>query len=331
MLLINPSTLLFFSTLLTGATIAISSPSWFTSWIGLELNLLSFIPLIFSKQNTFSSEAALKYFLVQAMGSAILLTAASTLLISTNASKIIIMCALLLKMGAAPLHFWLPPTMQGISWSRCIILMTIQKIAPMALTTYTLSPSTLLILSTASMMSAIIGGVGGLNQTLLRKIMAYSSISHMGWLLAAISLNSSIWTNYLLIYSIISASLAITMDQNQLYHIKQLMSLSYSQISKIMVFLSLLSLGGLPPFLGFLPKLSVIKELTNQAAIFWVSTLTMSALITLFFYTRISITALTLKSPKMLTSNPLQIQSMALFSLINLTPILYPLTLLIQF
>nr|WEW73465.1 NADH dehydrogenase subunit 2 [Macrobrachium sp.] len=331
MLLINPSTLLFFSTLISGAAIAISSPSWFTSWIGLELNLLSFIPLIFSKQNTFSSEAALKYFLVQAMGSAVLLIAAATLLIMTEASKVIIVCALLLKMGAAPLHFWLPPIMQGISWSRCIILMTIQKIAPMAMITYTLSPSTLLIISAASMSSAVLGGLGGLNQTLLRKIMAYSSISHMGWLLAAISLNSTIWMNYLLIYSIISASLAIMLDQNQLFHIKQLMSLSYTQSNKIMVFLSLFSLGGLPPFLGFLPKLSVIKELTNQTEILWVSMLTMSALITLFFYTRISITALTLKSPKMMTLTHTQSQSLALFSLINLTPILYPLILFIQF
>ncbi|YP_004221782.1 NADH dehydrogenase subunit 2 (mitochondrion) [Macrobrachium nipponense] len=331
MLLINPSTLLFSSTLITGMIIAISSPSWFTSWIGLELNLLSFIPLIFSKQNTFSSEAALKYFLVQAMGSAVLLAAASTLLIMTNSSKVIILSALLLKMGAAPLHFWLPPIMQGISWSRCIILMTIQKIAPMAMVTYTLSPSTLLIISSSSMISAILGGLGGLNQTMMRKIMAYSSISHMGWLLAAISLNSTIWMNYLLIYSIISASLAIMMDQNQLFHIKQLMSVSYSQVSKITVFLSLFSLGGLPPFLGFLPKLSVIKELTAQTSILWVSVLTMSALITLFFYTRISITALTLKSPKMLTLSSSQSQKMALFSLINLTPILYPLAVMIQF
>nr|YP_002650705.1 NADH dehydrogenase subunit 2 [Macrobrachium lanchesteri]ACN65745.1 NADH dehydrogenase subunit 2 [Macrobrachium lanchesteri] len=331
MLLINPSTMLFFSTLITGAVIAISSSSWFISWVGLELNLLSFIPLIFSKQNTFSSEAALKYFLIQAMGSAVLLASASTLLIMTFTSKMIILCALLLKMGAAPLHFWLPPIMQGISWPQCIILMTIQKIAPMAMITYILCPSTLTIITNASIMSAILGGIGGLNQTLLRKIMAYSSISHMGWMLAAISLNTSIWANYLLIYSIISASLAIMMNQNQIYHIKQLMSLSYSQMSKISVFLSLFSLGGLPPFLGFLPKLSVIKELTMQTSILWVSFLTMSALITLFFYTRISITALTLKSPKMTTFSTAHSQSMAVFNLINLTPILFPLTIMIQF
>nr|UPO69332.1 NADH dehydrogenase subunit 2 [Macrobrachium rosenbergii] len=331
MLLIHPSTLLFLSTLITGAVIAISSPSWFISWVGLELNLLSFIPLIFSKQNTFSSEAALKYFLVQAMGSAVLLASASTLLIATDTSKMIILCALLLKMGAAPLHFWLPPIMQGISWPQCIILMTVQKVAPMAMVTYTLSPSTLTTITGASIMSAILGGIGGLNQTLLRKIMAYSSISHMGWMLAAISLNTTIWANYLLIYSIISASLAIMMNQNQLYHIKQLMSVSYSQVNKISVFLSLFSLGGLPPFLGFLPKLSVIKELTSQTSILWVSSLTMSALITLFFYTRISITSLTLKSPKMTTFSPTHSQSMAVFSLINLTPILFPLALMVQF
>ncbi|XP_066982161.1 NADH-ubiquinone oxidoreductase chain 2-like [Macrobrachium rosenbergii] len=133
-------------------------------WMGLELNLLSFIPLIFSKQNTFSSEAALKYFLVQAIGSAVLLARASTLLIATDTSKIIILCALLLKIGAAPLHFWLPPIIQGIS----------------SIVNYTLSPRTLTIITRAFIISAILGEIGGLNQTLLRKIIAYSSIRHIG-------------------------------------------------------------------------------------------------------------------------------------------------------
>jgi len=69
------------------------------------LNLLSFIPLISSKTNTYSSEAALKYFLVQALGSCIILARAPSSLLSQDLPKILIVASLLLKIGAAPLHF----------------------------------------------------------------------------------------------------------------------------------------------------------------------------------------------------------------------------------
>nr|YP_010758745.1 NADH dehydrogenase subunit 2 [Palaemon macrodactylus]WEW73452.1 NADH dehydrogenase subunit 2 [Palaemon macrodactylus] len=298
MLIISPALLLFSLTLMAGTLISISSSSWFLAWLGLELNLLSFIPLITAQKSPFCSEAALKYFLIQAFGSATLLISVTILFMFSMSPKILIFTSLILKMGAAPLHFWLPTIMQGMSWLNCLILMTIQKIAPLVLISFTLCNQTEILFISVSVFSAIMSGLGGLNQTFLRKLMAYSSINHTAWMLAAISSSTSLWIHYILTYSIISISVVTIFNQNQMLHIKHLTNLSSSPFNKVTLFMTLFSLGGLPPFLGFLPKMSVITNLVNSGFFIWALILTMSALITLFYYIRVAITSLTLNSPK---------------------------------
>nr|YP_009707728.1 NADH dehydrogenase subunit 2 [Palaemon sinensis]QES95235.1 NADH dehydrogenase subunit 2 [Palaemon sinensis] len=329
MLMLSPPALLFSICLISGIFISISSSSWFMAWVGLELNLLSFIPLITHKRNTFSSEAAFKYFLIQALGSAILLATVPLLLMFTISPKVLMFCSLILKMGAAPLHFWLPAIMQGMTWPNCIILMTAQKIAPILLLSYILCSQTMILFTTTSIMSAIIGGLGGLNQTLMRKLMAYSSINHMAWMLAALSLSTPLWVHYIITYSLISSSLGILFNHTQIFHIKHLMNISSSQINKTLMFLTLFSLGGLPPFLGFIPKMSVIKELVNQSLLMWSFILTMSTLITLFYYVRLTLTSLTMVSPKTGQESKLSNQKISSITFINLLPLIFPLTIVI--
>nr|AUR43929.1 NADH dehydrogenase subunit 2 [Palaemon modestus] len=325
MLTMSPSLLMFSSTLVAGTVISISASSWFMAWLGLELNLLSFIPLIAPKHNTFSSEAAFKYFLIQALGSATLLASVTTMLVFTSTPKILIFCSLMLKMAAAPLHFWLPTIMQGMSWSNCIILMTFQKIAPLVLTSYILCDQISLMLIAVSILSALMGGLGGLNQTLLRKLMAFSSINHMAWMLAAMSSSTNLWVHYIFTYTVISLSLIMPLSYNQIFHIKQLANFSSSQFNKMLVFLSLFSLGGLPPFLGFLPKMMVITSLINQQFFVWSVILTMTALISLFYYVRLAITSITLMSPKTSREMKFSEQGLTKISLINFLPMLFPL------
>nr|QLM01567.1 NADH dehydrogenase subunit 2 [Palaemon longirostris] len=329
MLLLSTPFMLFSSTLLAGTLISISSSSWFMAWLGLELNLLSFIPLITSKENTFSSEAALKYFLIQALGSATLLASVTMLFLFKASPNILILCSLTLKMGAAPLHFWLPTIMQGMSWQNCIILMTAQKVAPIVLISYILSPQTSLLIMLISMLSALLGGLGGLNQTLLRKLMAYSSINHMAWMLAAILVKTNLWVHYIFTYTVISISLVNLLNFNQAFHIKHLTNPPCSQLNKVIMFLSLFSLGGLPPFLGFLPKMSVIKDLINQELLLLAFVLAMSALITLFYYVRLSIMALTLAAPKTSQNINYINHSASTTTLVNLLPLLFPMIMMI--
>nr|YP_009407032.1 NADH dehydrogenase subunit 2 [Typhlatya garciai]ASA39581.1 NADH dehydrogenase subunit 2 [Typhlatya garciai] len=331
MLILKPYQLLFSFTLVTGILIAISSSSWFILWMGLELNLLSFIPIMTSSSNRYSAESALKYFLIQALGSASLLAASPLSMTSPLLSSLIIFTALLLKVGAAPLHFWFPPVMQGISWMQSLTLMTIQKIAPISMMSMLISNTSAPIIILSSILSSIIGALGGLNQTLTRKIISYSSINHMAWLLAAITFNEQMWLIYFLSYTLISTSVVAILHSNQIFHFNQLLIMNLlSKPLKLSLLLSMLSLGGMPPLLGFLPKMLVIQEfIFSQSSLIWLMTLLFSALLTLFFYLRMALSSFILASPKMKMSlSPPEPRLSLILPFLNLSPLLYPLALL---
>nr|WCB99126.1 NADH dehydrogenase subunit 2 [Bactrocera umbrosa] len=292
----NPAKIMFFFVLMTGTLITVSSNSWLGAWMGLEINLLSFIPLM-NNNNLTSTEASLKYFLTQAMASAALLFAITLTLLnnypitqnSTSYSSLMITSSLLLKVGAAPFHFWFPNVMEGLSWMNALTLMTWQKIAPLMLVSYTAQNNFIFMTIIAS---TITGSLGGLNQTSLRKLMAFSSINHLGWMLAAMQANEAMWCVYFSFYTFLSFSLIFLFNNFKMFHINQLFNSFFnSKPIKFALFLNLLSLGGLPPFIGFLPKWLVIQLLVfkNQYALMTI--MTVLTLITLFFYLRLCFAA----------------------------------------
>nr|YP_010508529.1 NADH dehydrogenase subunit 2 [Philophylla fossata]UXG57142.1 NADH dehydrogenase subunit 2 [Philophylla fossata] len=292
----NSSKIMFFFILILGTMITISSNSWLGAWMGLEINLLSFIPLM-SDNNLMSTEASLKYFLTQALASVVLLFAIIILylnyfpMIQNNFyyNYLIIYSTLLMKSGAAPFHFWFPIVMEGLSWMNGLILMTWQKIAPLMLISY-IPQNNLMIF--AIIASVITGSLGGLNQTSLRKLMAYSSINHLGWMLAAMQTNELMWMTYFYFYSFLSFSLMFMFNNFKIFHINQLFNMFLnSKIIKFTIFFNLLSLGGLPPFIGFLPKWLIMQLLIMNNQYILMLIMTMMALITLFFYLRLCFTA----------------------------------------
>ena len=267
------------------------------AWIGLEINLLSFIPLIRDNNNLISTEASLKYFLTQALASTVLLFSVILLILKNNLNteinfsyiSIIILSSLLLKSGAAPFHFWFPNIIEGLTWINALILITWQKIAPLILISYLNIKSLLLV---RIILSVAVGALGGLNQTSLRKLIAFSSINHLGWILRALNISESIWLIYFLFYSFLSFTLAFIFNIFKLFHLNQLFSwFSSRKIFKFTLLINFLSLGGLPPFLGFLPKWIVIQQLTLCNQYLLLVILTISTLITLFFYLRICYSA----------------------------------------
>nr|AEQ03940.1 NADH dehydrogenase subunit 2 [Stegana protuberans] len=294
----NSSKILFVIIMMLGSLVTITSNSWLGAWMGLEINLLSFIPLMSDSNNLMSTEASLKYFLVQAMASTILLFAIILMLMKnfmnyeTNFSfyiSMIILSSLLLKSGAAPFHFWFPNVMESLSWMNCLLLMTWQKIAPIMLICHI---NVKILLFSSIIMSVIIGSLGGLNQSSLRKLMAFSSINHLGWMLMALNYNETIWLIYFLIYFFLSFILSFMFNNFKIFHFNQMFSCFFnSKIMKFIMFMNFLSLGGLPPFLGFLPKWLVIQQLSFKNQYFMIMILVMSTLITLFFYLRICYSA----------------------------------------
>nr|YP_010704134.1 NADH dehydrogenase subunit 2 [Chorthippus dubius]WCO87345.1 NADH dehydrogenase subunit 2 [Chorthippus dubius]WQM87391.1 NADH dehydrogenase subunit 2 [Chorthippus albonemus] len=295
----NSTKLLFLSTLMMGTILSISSNSWLGVWMGLEINLLSFTTML-TNSNMMMNESAIKYFIVQAMASTMLLF--SILLIQMKymiswekqlIPSMMIWSSLLLKIGAAPFHFWFPEVMKASSWINCLILMTWQKIAPMMVLSYCIQLKTFIFL--VNILSIYIGAMGGLNQTSLKQILAYSSISHLGWMISSLIVSENVWELYFLVYSLLSMIMVLLFKSMNLSMLNQIYTANNVKTEiKFILFLSLLSLGGLPPFLGFLPKWIIIQLLIENNMTTIMTIMVVLTTITLYYYLRISFSALIL-------------------------------------
>nr|WHL46740.1 NADH dehydrogenase subunit 2 [Papilio nephelus] len=286
----NSNKMFFLFILIFSTLISISSNSWMGCWIGLEINLLSFIPLISSPKNLLSSEAALKYFLTQAIASInFLFSILIKMIMMKNFEinyliSIMINSSMLMKMGSAPFHFWFPNIIEGLSWFNCFILMTWQKISPMILLSYIMNTNFLMMIM---IINVIIGVLGGINQTSLRKLMAFSSINNLGWMLISMMISENLWMFYLLMYSFLISILCLTFNLLNTFFINQLFIINMNSIMKISLLINFLSLGGLPPFLGFFPKWITINFLIMNNLFLISFIFIMMSLIMLFFYIRI--------------------------------------------
>ena len=285
------SHLLFFISLVLGSFLTISSSSWLGAWIGLELNLLSFIPLISSSSNPYYSETALKYFLIQASASTIIIISSSIQLFNNSVYPFIILLSLLIKLGAAPFHFWFPHIMEGLSWGQSAILLSIQKLAPFMIISFiNLFNHLTFFIIVSRALSAIAGSLGGFNSLKLRKLIAYSSINHISWILLTLILRESLFFLYYFFYIIISFSIIFSFSYLRTFHISNLFNFnSKNSFHYFIIPLSFISLGGLPPLRGFIPKWLVAQLLIQNEIYSIILILFGCTLVTLFFYIRISI------------------------------------------
>nr|AIW64842.1 NADH dehydrogenase subunit 2 [Tribolium castaneum] len=298
--------ILFLNSMVLGTLISISSYSWLSMWMGLEINLLSIIPLFSNNKNIFSSESALKYFITQAMASLILLMAILLLLLTNefihplmNSSlKVMMDSALLTKLGAAPFHFWFPEVIEGLNWTNSFILLTWQKIAPMIMNNKINSKLIIMMI----VISLTISTISGMNQMSIRKILAYSSINHIAWMLSTLMISLSTWLFYFLIYSIINMNIVFILNSTKTFFVNQMNNiLLKNKLVKFTFMTNFLSLGGLPPFLGFLPKWLVINWLVSNQLSMIALVLIIFTLIMTFIYTRLILSSLTISTSEMMT------------------------------
>nr|BBH37267.1 NADH dehydrogenase subunit 2 [Trimma okinawae] len=298
-------------TLGLGTTVTFASSHWLLAWMGLEINTLAIIPLITHTHHPRSVEAATKYFLTQATAAATMLFASITnawltgqwniSLMTHSIPTTMVILALSLKIGLAPLHIWLPEVLQGLDLTTGLILSTWQKLAPLTLLIQPpLSNHNMLTLM--ALTSALVGGWGGLNQTQLRKILAYSSIAHLGWMVMIIQFAPELTILALATYLIMTSAAFLTLKLCNATSVNTLAT-SWSNLPLLtaMFPLVLLSLGGLPPLTGFIPKWLILQELTKQALPIPATLMALSALLSLYFYLRLSYTMTLTMSPNTLT------------------------------
>uniref|UniRef100_A4GUP5 NADH-ubiquinone oxidoreductase chain 2 n=2 Tax=Monticola gularis TaxID=429752 RepID=A4GUP5_MONGU len=296
----NPQAKLIFTfSLLLGTTITISSNHWIMAWAGLEINTLAIIPLISKSHHPRAIEAATKYFLVQAAASTLILFSSMTnawqtgqwdiMQLTHPTSCLILTTAIAMKLGLAPFHFWFPEVLQGSPLTTGLLLSTAMKFPPITLlfmASQSLNPT---LLTTMALLSTALGGWMGLNQTQTRKILAFSSISHLGWMAIIIVYSPKLALLNFYLYALMTTAVFLTLNSINTLKLSTLMTTwTKAPALNATLMLTLLSLAGLPPLTGFLPKWLIIQELTKQEMAPAATIIALLSLLSLFFYLRLA-------------------------------------------
>nr|ABU86363.1 NADH dehydrogenase subunit 2 [Paroedura androyensis] len=290
---------LLIMTMSTSTVVTMSSHHWLLAWLRLELNTLSILPVIMKPSHPRATEAATKYFLIQALSAAMILFAStmnawqtgqwSIINTTSTTSVAIITTGLALKLGLAPAHLWFMEVMQGTTLPTALIITTWQKIAPTTMLYLIQNHTSMNIMLCLGLTSTLVGAWTGLSQTQTRKILAASSIAHMGWVITALSLQQSLATMTFIIYILMTTTVFITLMTTAAKTLKDL-SNAWSTTPPMLAttLLTIMSLAGLPPLTGFMPKWLILKELTLINLTTLSTALALSSLPSLFFYLRMS-------------------------------------------
>nr|AIF79979.1 NADH dehydrogenase subunit 2 [Cnemaspis temiah] len=283
----------------TSTILTTASHHWLLAWLALELNTLSILPIIMKPHHPRATEATTKYFLVQTAAAAMILFTGILNTWQTGQWSIThtpapytiatMTAAIMLKLGLAPAHLWYPDVLQGSTMNTALILSTWQKIAPLALLLMISNHLSSSALLTLGLFSTLIGGWLGLNQTQMRKILAASSIAHMGWLISALAISPPLMTLTLLIYITMTTTVFSHMNTTNTKTIPDMSTTwTHSPALLLTTMLTLISLGGLPPTTGFMPKWLILKELVTIKLAPLALTLLLASLPSLFFYLRMA-------------------------------------------
>lgn len=167
-----------------------------------------------------------------------------------------------------------------LNWTIIYLLLIWQKIGPLLL----LSNQYNQIIIVFLIIRILVGSLIGINQSSLKKIMTYSSINQLSWIIIRLVYIIKFFKLYLFIYIYIIFFTIYSFKFFNLYYIYNFFNLKFNLYLQIIIFTNILSLGGLPPFIGFFPKIIIINIINNTLLIFIIIIFT---IITLFYYIRI--------------------------------------------
>jgi len=307
-----------------GMIIMISSNDLIVFYMGLELQSLALYVLAsFNRSNILSSESGLKYFVLSALSSGILLYGCSLIygfsgstnfyLISENIKNleysgvfgiVFILVGLAFKISAVPFHMWAPDVYEGSPTSVTLFFSILPKIAALSVFIrilyvpfFDLINQWQMIIIFLSVASMIFGGVAAIGQKNLKRLVAYSSISHMGYALAGLStgtnygIQSSI--TYISIYLVMNLALfsclfMMKMQNKYFENIEDLSGISKNHPLLSFAFLIILfSLAGIPPLAGFFAKFYIFMAVIEQSMYFLAITGLLATVVSAFYYLRI--------------------------------------------
>uniref|UniRef100_UPI0030DE0EEE NADH dehydrogenase subunit 2 n=1 Tax=Stenchaetothrips biformis TaxID=1100830 RepID=UPI0030DE0EEE len=279
---------LFLLSLISSITICLSSSSFISMWMSMEINLFSMIPILSTNQKNFSEKSTMMYFLIQSISSSIILISISmNLKFFKNITNFLIYMAIFLKLGMFPFHFWMISVIEGLEWNTAFIIMTIQKIIPISVLMMFMHQKIIILFC---LMSSTVAAISGITMFSMRKILGFSSINHLSMMMISLILSKKVFKMYFLIYSLMTFSTTKHLKLLNINLISQSMTfIKLNKTNNLSIMILFLSLAGMPPLLGFLPKMITILLMIKSNMMF--TTLLILNLNTLstYFYLRLSI------------------------------------------
>ncbi len=288
--------LIFKLLLLTSIISLFFCNNWLFLWIWVECITLCIIVLLRAYNNNIRNlESTSKYFVTQALASVVLLIGLLSRFYFDNTFKLIgkysylsyrlILLGLLIKLGVFPNPYWFIDVVRGVSYSRLIYIVVLSKVGPLYLLFVMADLDTFLITAFVGIITALVFALMGIKQPNLRKLVAFSSVATLGWFVVCLPLITRFRAIFCFLGYVFSVIPLIWVRRylkfNNLFKAGRLY---YKSSQKLALLLSLLSLGGLPPFVGFFIKWVFFQGLVDKSLFFIRSLLVIRSLFSLFFY-----------------------------------------------
>ena len=309
--------ILFILFAILGSFVLISSNNFLTAFIGLELQSLSlYLMAAFNTKNLNSNEAGIKYFSLGALSSGFLLFGISMIYFDTasftfqnleNFSTIsevglaLVLIALFFKVSAAPFHIWTPDVYEGSPTISTLFFASLPKFASLIFLfriyhelNIPKIDSLNYIFQLVCAISLLVGVYGAITQKVIKRLLAFSSINHIGFMLLAIMsyqyMSEGTIFFYLIIYlvtifGVFSVILNLRTSEGEITLLTGLNGLKASSRSKaISMLVFLFSLAGIPPFAGFFAKFFILSASINEGLYLLSVIAVISSVIAAFYY-----------------------------------------------
>lgn len=243
--------------------------------------MMVFIPILIGDGILISLENSLKYFLVQSVASLwFIFSSFISSIVITSSLSVVILLAITIKLGLAPFHGWFVSIMTSATFSIIFFLSTVQKFIPLLI--LRLLPSSYSLIITLVLLTLVSVLIIGITQTALKKLFAVSSLNNVSWLLIGTQINLAVWNLYLIIYMGLLAPLLQILSCLGNQNLAHSLIITLPNSLKLGLVILLLSLGGLPPFLGFFNKIMIIKLIISSVLLLLL--IVCRSLILLYYY-----------------------------------------------
>nr|QPN54231.1 NADH dehydrogenase subunit 2 [Osborniella crotophagae] len=254
-----------------------SSTTFWTMWLGLEMFNFFFIPWLMGDSNNYKSFKIFYYFVIQVIGSGLMLIGMVD--ITSPVFFYSMFISLILKLGSFPFHSWVLLVIEKMDWKKFSFFMTISKMGTVSIMAF-FNPTLFFI---KFLWGGVLVPFQGLKTMSIRKMLTFSSIAHMTWIMTAISINKTLLIFFLLLYWLVFVFTCLMFESKN-----SLKDLFHSSNLFWEIFFILCAMG-FPPFLGFFPKMLVLKYLCNDSLFLEAFYLGLTSIIPFYFYIKMII------------------------------------------